>query len=75
MCLECCSPAFALGATYGNSLIIVLSVGRTGEDDLPQLFTPFSSFRFVTTACENFEFPLDVKEGAYSCCYVYSVCV
>lgn len=36
-------------------------MGGTGENDLPQLSTPVSSFRRVTTVFEDFLFPLDVK--------------
>lgn len=38
-------------------------VTRTGKDYFPQLFNPFSSLRPVTTALEDFEFPLDIKES------------
>lgn len=38
-------------------------MGGTEKDDSPQLFIPFSSFRPVKTAFEDFEFPLDVKES------------
>lgn len=37
------------------------SMERIGEDDFPQFFLPFFSFRPVTAAFENSEFPLDVK--------------
>lgn len=38
------SPALVLGATFGNSLIIILGLGLWGgarEDDFPQTFTLF----------------------------------
>lgn len=40
-------------------------VGRTGEDYFPHLLTTFSSFRPVTTAFEDFEFPLDINESTF----------
>lgn len=33
--------------------------------NLPQPFAPFSSFRRLTTALENLEFPLDIKESMF----------
>lgn len=41
------------------------SVGETGKDDFPQLFTLSSSFSPVTSAFENFQFPLDIKESLF----------
>lgn len=35
------------------------------EDKFSKIFTPFSCFRPVTTACKNFEFPLDVKDSMF----------
>lgn len=43
------------------------SVGRTGEDNFPQIFTPFFSFSLVMRAFQNFEFLLDVKESMLLC--------
>lgn len=39
------------------------SVEETGEDDFPQPFTPFSSFRPGRKGSENFQFPLNAKES------------
>lgn len=42
-------------------------VGRIGEDNFPQFFTPVFSFRLVTRSFQNFEFSLDVKENILLC--------
>lgn len=55
------SPTFTSDVIF-ESPDYTQSVGGTEEDYFPQLFTPFSSLRPVTTPVKNFSVPLDVKE-------------
>lgn len=48
-----------------NPLTIILSLLEEWGDEFPQLFTPFSSFRPVKTAFENFKFLLDVNTSIF----------
>lgn len=60
--LSCPGFGYYLWEFINNSTQPVVG---TGEDDFPQPFTSFSSFRPGTITFEDFEFPLGVKESMF----------